>query len=138
MKSDRNAHSGVSTVVSINGCLAFSYAPKIGSPLCSRQPCVSSGPWCREAGWGDTFPCSPKAVAAPSALGVPWAQDCLPPLPCPHPLLYLSVRLCSDSSPTPAPPPAGGIICFIQSGRYLKPPVPLKVPSDGITPTWVF
>lgn len=47
---------------------------------------------------------------------------------------------CLQSAQTALPPQprlADRIACFIQSEWYLKPPVPFKVPNDGITPTWV-
>lgn len=78
----------------------------------------------------------PDALPSPSVLGVTWAQDCLHPLPCP---CLFSTCLCASAQAAFLSQPrlAGGIICFIQSERYLKPPVPFKVPNDGITPTWV-
>lgn len=73
---------------------------------------------------------------SPSVLSVTWAQDCPHPLPC-HCLFSTCLCASAQTAFPPQPRLAGGIICFVQSERYLKPPVPFKVPNDGITPTWV-
>lgn len=126
---------GRSFYSSSNGCPAFPYAPQTGHP-CVVGSCVY---WQHPCAGGLVGVTHPDAHLRLSQGAV--AQGCLNPFPCLLPVLYLSVSLCSDSPPPPAPRAqlclAGGIIYFIQSEQYLKPPVPFKVPNDGITPTWV-
>lgn len=79
------------------------------------------------------------AVVPIHTLTASWFPQCISPAQSCMLSLTLGLfsrLLCSDSSPS-QPRLADRIACFIQSERYLKPPVPFKVPNDGITPTWV-